>query len=95
MSPVSVRGDADLLLMSIQGAIEIHEDDGSSKKHEVKHQVAHALPKQVLFCHCCPNVIILVLRQVWSQVLTGAEAENARRDELLKKRQKLLGGDAA
>mmetsp|Transcript_35521 Transcript_35521/g.81347 ORF Transcript_35521/g.81347 Transcript_35521/m.81347 type:complete len:762 (+) Transcript_35521:60-2345(+) len=52
------------------GAIEIHEDDGSSKKHEVKHQV-------------------------WSQVLTGAEAENARRDELLKKRQKLLGGDAA
>eukprot|EP00928_Gymnodinium_smaydae_P022748 TRINITY_DN18_c0_g2_i1.p1 TRINITY_DN18_c0_g2~~TRINITY_DN18_c0_g2_i1.p1 ORF type:complete len:784 (+),score=224.09 TRINITY_DN18_c0_g2_i1:125-2476(+) len=29
--------------------------------------------------------------EVWSQVLVGAEAENARRDELLKARRKLLG----
>jgi hypothetical protein len=31
--------------------------------------------------------------EVWSQVLVGAEAENARREELLKTRQLLLGGD--
>mmetsp|Transcript_65697 Transcript_65697/g.157025 ORF Transcript_65697/g.157025 Transcript_65697/m.157025 type:complete len:520 (-) Transcript_65697:45-1604(-) len=52
------------------GAVELRGDDGTSKKHEIKHEV-------------------------WSQVLTGAEAENARRDELLKKRQKLLGGEVA
>merc|ERR1712232_1361613 len=32
-----------------------------------------------------------VEHEVWSQVLVGAEAENARRDELLKQRQRLLG----
>lgn len=31
---------------------------------------------------------------VWGQVLVGAEAENARREELLRRRQRLLGGDA-
>lgn len=30
---------------------------------------------------------------VWSQVFVGAEAENARREELLKARLRLLGGD--
>eukprot|EP00929_Paragymnodinium_shiwhaense_P114000 TRINITY_DN82303_c0_g1_i1.p1 TRINITY_DN82303_c0_g1~~TRINITY_DN82303_c0_g1_i1.p1 ORF type:complete len:776 (-),score=211.93 TRINITY_DN82303_c0_g1_i1:245-2572(-) len=33
-----------------------------------------------------------VEHEVWSQVLVGAEAENARREELLRQRQKLLGG---
>jgi len=31
---------------------------------------------------------------VWGQVLVGAEAENARREELLRRRHRLLGGDA-
>merc|ERR1719401_963619 len=31
---------------------------------------------------------------VSGQVLVGAEAENARREELLRRRQRLLGGDA-
>merc|ERR1719409_101482 len=34
-----------------------------------------------------------VEHEVWSQVLVGAEAENARRDELIKTRMKLLGGE--
>jgi hypothetical protein len=34
-----------------------------------------------------------VEHEVWSQVFVGAEAENARRDELLKQRQRLLGED--
>jgi len=33
-----------------------------------------------------------VEHEVWSQVFVGAEAENARRDELLKTRERLLGG---
>lgn len=33
-----------------------------------------------------------VEHQVWGQVFVGAEAENARREELLKRRQRLLGG---
>lgn len=33
-----------------------------------------------------------VEHKVWSQVAVGAEAENARRDELLATRQRLLGG---
>lgn len=49
------------------GAVEIHADDGSSKKQNVQHEV-------------------------WSQVLVGAEAENAKRDALLKKREQLMGG---
>lgn len=35
----------------------------------------------------------VVEHAVWSQVLVGAEAENARRDDLIKKRMKLLGGE--
>jgi len=34
-----------------------------------------------------------VEHEVWSQVLVGADAENARRDELIKTRQRLVGGD--
>lgn len=36
-----------------------------------------------------------VAHEVWSQVLVGAEAENARRDELLKQRQRLLGDNVS
>jgi len=32
-----------------------------------------------------------VEHQVWGQVFVGAEAENARRDELLRRRERLLG----
>merc|ERR1712070_87236 len=32
-----------------------------------------------------------VEHQVWGQVFVGAEAENARRDELLRRRSRLLG----
>jgi len=48
------------------GAVEIQDDEGTSHKHEIAHQV-------------------------WGQVLVGAEVENARREELLKRRQRLLG----
>jgi len=33
--------------------------------------------------------------QVWGQVLVGAEAENVRREELLKRRQRLLGQESS
>jgi len=33
------------------------------------------------------------IQLIWSQVLVGAEVENARRDELIKTRQRILGGD--
>lgn len=33
-----------------------------------------------------------VQHEVWSQVLAGAEAENIRRDTLLRKREQLMGG---